>query len=139
MLGMLVVQLLLGMALNLYVVLPSQGLVRILESSPVLLLHIVLALLLVGLSARAVALASRAHEARATLGSLLALGSALLATAAGISFTFGSGSPGASFAMSVGFAGMLVGAGLLLSMRSAPLGAPPWSVAGSEPASTTDG
>lgn len=113
-LGLLAVQFLLGMGLNLYVVLPSGSVGAILASSPVLILHVLVALFLIGISARALLLAWRLRARRALAGGILALLSALVATGAGVSFTFGTGGAGASYAMSIGFVGMLIGAAALV-------------------------
>ncbi len=117
MLALLVAEFLLGMALNLWVALPSGDGVGALLTSPVLLAHVALAVLLVGISARAVVIARRLDHREAIGASSLALLSAILASVAGWAFTFGGQSAGEAYAMAAGFAGVLVGAFLLLGLR----------------------
>jgi hypothetical protein len=111
MLLLLSIEFVLGMALGLFVSLPSGGgVVAILGSYPVLDLHILIALFIIGISARALAL-SRGEPGRGALyASTLALLSALVATIAGWEFAFRGQSPDASFIMAMGFLGVLVGA-----------------------------
>ncbi|MCI4360273.1 MAG: hypothetical protein L3J91_01070 [Thermoplasmata archaeon] len=113
-LGMLVllsIEFVLGMALALFVSLPSgTGVVALLRSYPVLDLHLLLALFIVGIALRAVALARGAAARGALYASVLALVSALVATVAGWAFAFDGQNPDASFVMALGFLGVLVGA-----------------------------
>ncbi|MGI0070978.1 MAG: hypothetical protein ACRECT_02745 [Thermoplasmata archaeon] len=118
--GLLVAEFLLGMALNLFVTLPTGSALHVLESSPVLGGHLLVAALLLGITANATRLALGLRERRAVGGAALALVSAIGATLAGLSFTFGPGGDAASYAMSIGFAGVLIGAGLLLSLGRVP-------------------
>ena len=119
-LGLVVIEFLLGMSLNLLVTLPTGSPATILESSPLLDLHVVLGVLLLGISGNAVRLASRSGAPRAIGVTLLGLVSGFTAFGAGLAFAFGDQSPAASYAMSVGFVGLLITAGYLLSLRAAP-------------------
>lgn len=111
---LLAIEFLLGMALALFVSLPmGAGVVAVLTSSPVLDLHILLAVFLIGISARATALARGRSERTLLSASGLALASSLVATAAGWSFAFDGQAPVASFVMSLGFLGVLLGAFVL--------------------------
>ncbi|MCI4363720.1 MAG: hypothetical protein L3K13_05380 [Thermoplasmata archaeon] len=115
---LLAAQLLLGTALNLFGSLPSGSPLKILESSPILLLHVVVGVLLVGLSSRILTLGLRLRDRRSSAVGALAVLSALVAFLAGVAFTFGGGGTFASYLMSVGFTGVLVGGALLLVPRS---------------------
>jgi hypothetical protein len=135
MFGLLAIEFVLGSALALFVTLPNAGgVVTVLESSTVLDLHIAVALLIVGISARAIVLAFRQGDRVGRFASTLALTSALLATAAGWDFAFDGQAPGASFVMAIGFLGVLVGAFLLRAPSSGPVpgDAPPTRAAASE-------
>jgi hypothetical protein len=114
---MLAVEFLLGMTLNLFVTIPAHAPPSILVTTPILLVHVLVGLLLIGTSARAVLLSRQANDRQAFRVSIFTLGSILVAFAAGLSFVFGPASPFASFAMSVGFTGAFLGAGLLLWVR----------------------
>ena len=116
-LGMLAIELLLGMALNLFTALPTGSPASIVLSSPLLLLHMVLGVLLVGITSRAVVLSARIHERAALSASALGLVSVLVALLAGLSFTFGDPSNAASFGMAAGFTGAFLSAGLILWLR----------------------
>lgn len=118
-LALLAAQFLLGMALNLYVPVGTGSAPSILSGNVVLLAHIALAALLIGGSARVVALAARLHDRHALGAGLVTLIGAVGASAAGLSFTFGGQDAGASFGMSLGFAAVLVGTMGLLA-RGAP-------------------
>jgi hypothetical protein len=111
---LLSIEFVLGMVLALFVSLPlGPGVVAILGSSPVLLLHLVVAVSLVGISARALTLARRSAGRVPRYASTLALGSSVTATLAGWDFAFYGQSPIASFVMALGFLGVLAGAFLL--------------------------
>jgi hypothetical protein len=111
---LLSIEFILGMILGLFVSLPSgSGVVAILSSTPVLDLHILLAVFIIGISARAIALARAQPERPRLYASVLALVSALVATAAGWGYAFEGQAPGASFVMSLGFLGVMVGAFVL--------------------------
>jgi hypothetical protein len=113
---LLLIEFFLGMALNLFIALPTgKGAVSILESSPVLALHVLIAITLVGISARAFLMASRGKYLDLLGVTGLALLSAIVAFVAGASYTFGGQAPDASYGMSVGFAGVLIAAFLLLA------------------------
>jgi hypothetical protein len=114
---LLAAQFLLGMALNLFGSPPSGPALIILESSPILVLHILFGVLLVGTSVRVLTLGRRLRDRRGSASGGLALLSALLAFLAGMAFTFGGGSAVDSYLMSVGFTGVLVAAALLLVPR----------------------
>ncbi|MCI4325067.1 MAG: hypothetical protein L3K00_04180 [Thermoplasmata archaeon] len=120
---LLAIEFVLGMALALLVGLPTgAGVVSVLASAPVLDLHIVVALLLVGISLRALALARADPDRWAWVAAGVALGSALLATGAGWTFAFDGQAPVASLVMAVGFLGVLFGAFLLRGRTATPLG-----------------
>lgn len=123
MLGLLVLEFLLGMALALFVTLPSGSPLTILASSPLLAVHVVVGLALIAITANALrwTLGSASNTAKgvATLGLVSAVGAFL----AGMAFAFGDQSAIASYAMSVGFAGVLLDAGYLLSLGSHVVGA----------------
>ena len=111
---LLAIEFLLGMVLALFVTLPTNpGVVAVLTSTPVLDLHIVVALLLIGISVRAVALARGVPDRLPMAAASIALLSSIVATGAGWEFAFHGQNPDASFVMAVGFLGVLVGAFLL--------------------------
>jgi hypothetical protein len=111
---LLAIEFLLGVALALYTILPAgAGVVATLTSTPLLDLHILLALLLIGISARATALARGQPDRTLRYAAALALVSAVVATVAGWTFAFDGQAPGASFVMSLGFLGVLAGAFVL--------------------------
>jgi hypothetical protein len=110
----------LGMALNLFTSLPSGGAVAILESSPVLILHVIIAFLILGTVARALVLAVRVKARRSLAAASLGMISVIVAILAGLGFTFGDQSPGASYTMSIAFLGVILSAALLLWFRSDP-------------------
>lgn len=108
------IEFVLGISLNLFVTLPSgAGVVAVLTSSAVLDLHIAVAVMIVGITGRSLALSVRSADRRARWGSAIGLGSALIATAAGTDFAFNGQSSIASLVMSLGFVGVLVGAVLM--------------------------
>ncbi len=111
---LLAVEFLLGMALNLFVAVGNGSAVAVLSSNPVLVAHVVVALLLLGLSGRAVVGSFRYPVRSLRVGAALALVSSVAATLAGSSFTFGGQNGWASYGMSVAFLGVLMGAFLLL-------------------------
>jgi hypothetical protein len=117
-LGLVVIEFLLGMSLNLFVVLPTGAPASILASSPLLDIHLVVGVLLLGIATNAVRLAARARSGTALVASGVGLVSGVGAFAAGMAFAFGGPSNIASFAMSLGFAGLLVAAGYLMSLRT---------------------
>jgi hypothetical protein len=119
-LGLVVLEFLLGMSLNLFVSLPTGTPAQILAASPVLDAHVVFGVLLLGISANALRFAAGARSARAALVTGLGLASGILAFGAGLAFAFGSPTATASYAMSVGFVGLLIEAGYLLSLRAEP-------------------
>jgi len=116
-LALLAVEFLLGMALNLLVTIPSGSPATILATSPWLDVHIAVGVMLLGLLARVLTLGTRQKDRSALLAGALGLVSGVGAFVAGLSFAFGGGSPNASYVMSVGFAGLLVSAGILLRPR----------------------
>ncbi len=119
-LALLAVQFLLGMSLNLFVTLPNGNAVAILDSSPTLLAHVAVAVLLLGLAANVVRTAARYGTRRDLLVAGLGLISGLVAFVAGLWFTFDGGSNAASFVMSAGFLGMVLEAAYLLRSHPAP-------------------
>jgi hypothetical protein len=123
-LGLLAIEFLLGMALNLFVTLPTGSPLHILESSPLLIVHAVVGVLLLGFASNIVRWSVRAGEGIAVAFSVLGLLSAVLAIGAGFAFAFGDQSAVASYSMSVGFVGLVVEAGYLLRRRVAPAGRP---------------
>jgi hypothetical protein len=124
--GLLAIEFILGMTLALFVSLPSgKAIVTILTSSAVVDVHLVIAFLIIGTSARALVVSLGESIPLAVYGSVIALLSALVATVAGWDFSFYGQGAGASFVMSMGFLGVLVGAFLLrapVSSRSAATG-----------------
>lgn len=114
---LVVVEFLLGMALNLFETLPTGSPGHVLESSPLLLVHLAVGFLLLGIGANAVRWASAAGLRVPTLVTVLGLMSGVAAFLAGLSFAFGDPTSAASYAMSVGFAGLVAEAGYLLYLR----------------------
>ena len=122
-LGLLLLEFLLGMAVNLYTPLPSGSPAEVLAGQPLLWLHIVVGVLLVGITSQAVVVSLRGRVPGARVFASVGLASALIAFIAGMAFTFGGQDPAASYVMSVGFAGLFVSAGgLLWAGRPAGLG-----------------
>jgi hypothetical protein len=115
-LGLLGIEFLLGMALALFTTLPSSSLPQLLASSPLLDVHLIVAALLIGFASNILRVSIRSGERGAVGFAALGLVSAVVAVGAGLSFVFGGQSPLASFAMSVGFVGMVVEAGYLLRL-----------------------
>jgi hypothetical protein len=124
-LGLVVIEFLLGMSLNLFVVLPAGSPASILAASPLLDIHLVFGVLLLGIAANAVRLSARARSGTALVVSGVGFVSGLGAFAAGMAFAFGDQSNIASFAMSVGFVGLLVAAGYLMSLRTREIASRP--------------
>ena len=112
MMGLLVVEFLLGMSLDLFLPLPGGSLLGVLLASPVLLAHVVVGVLLIGVTGRAAVLGVRLRATPPAAAGVLGLLSAFVAFLAGLAFV-GDGSSAASFVMSAGFAGVLVAATLL--------------------------
>lgn len=117
--GLLSIEFIFGMALALYLPPASSGGASIVTSSPVLALHILVAVFLVGITSRALVLALRLGDRRASAAAGLGVLSSLGAFLAGLWFTFGGQTPNASFAMALGFLGVTVAAALLLAAGSA--------------------
>lgn len=111
---LLAIEFLLGMALALFVNLPAKPAIGVLLSSPWLILHVIVGVMILGITGNALRLSVRLRERRTALVTALGLLSAVVAIAAGLSFAFGGQDAGASFAMSVGFVGVLAEAGFLL-------------------------
>jgi hypothetical protein len=108
---LLAIEFLLGMVLALFVTLPiGAGVASILVSAPVLDLHILIALFLIGISLRATTLAIGGSDRGARGAAMLALVSAIIATLAGWAFAFDGQAAGASLVMALGFLGVLVAA-----------------------------
>jgi hypothetical protein len=117
--GLLAIEFVLGVSLSLFVALPSgAGVVAVLTSSPVLVAHVLVAVLLIGISARAVAVSLGEPTRVPLFASLLTLVSSIVATVDGSLFAFDGQSADASFGMAMGFLGVLVGTFLLLASAS---------------------
>jgi cytochrome bd-type quinol oxidase subunit 1 len=117
---LLAIEFVLGVALGLFVNLPSgSGVVSILTSYPLLDLHILIALFIIGISFRAMALSLREPNRVALSASALALISAVVATIAGWLFAFDGQDAHASFVMALGFLGVLLGAFVLRGTEKA--------------------
>lgn len=114
---LLSMELLLGMALNLFVSLPSGGPAGLLAGSPVLDLHVVVGILLLGLLSNILRWAVRSRD-RVAIG-IAGAGAASGAAAflAGMLFTFGGQSAVASYGMTVGFVGLMLEAAYLMGRR----------------------
>ncbi|MCI4336433.1 MAG: hypothetical protein L3K17_04455 [Thermoplasmata archaeon] len=111
---LLAIEFILGMTLGLLLSIPSGvGAARLLETSPVLDLHILLALAIIGISLRALVAAASLPERAPIMACAVALGSAIVATLAGSAFAFDGQSPTASFVMAMGFLGVLFAAFVL--------------------------
>lgn len=123
-LGLVAVEFLLGMSLNLFVTLPTGSPIQVLGASPLLDLHLVVGGMLLGIAANAVRLSRSDPDRRATAVTVLGLTSGVLAFASGLDFAFSNGSPGASFGMSAGFVGLLVESGYLLHLGRSTGSAP---------------
>lgn len=120
-LALVLIEFLLGMSLNLFVVLPTGSPLAVLTGSPLLDVHVAFGVLLLGIAANAVRLAIAARIRAPIVVSAMGLASGAGAFVAGLSFAFGSPSALASFAMSVGFVGLLVAAGFLMNVRARAL------------------
>ena len=103
-LGLLGVQFLLGMAVNLFVHLPpaGAGMAEIMGSGPLVGLHMMLGMILAAGAVLAVATALPSGR-RATAYALVALGGVLVAGLGGLAFLLGGQSNSASYLMAVGF------------------------------------
>ncbi|MGP8072633.1 MAG: hypothetical protein ACLPZM_05840 [Thermoplasmata archaeon] len=113
-LGLLGIELVLGAVLDVAVTLPmGASVTSVLSSQPVLDLHILVALLLIGLSGHAVARSRREPTRRLQLAAALALLSALIASAGGWEFVFNGQNMVSAAVMTLGFVGVLVGAVLM--------------------------
>jgi len=113
-LTLLAIELVLGAVLDAFVNLPmGASVVAVLTSQPVLDLHIVVAVLLIGLSGHALATSRREPTRKPLLAALLTLLSALVASAGGWEFVFNGQNPASGGVMTLGFVGVLVGAILL--------------------------
>jgi uncharacterized membrane protein len=122
---LLAVEFVLGMTLGLFATFsPNSSVVAILTSNPVLDLHILLALLIIGIAIRAMTLARGEHDRTPLFASALALVSAIIATISGWAFTFDGQNSGASFVMALGFLGVLAGAFILRGPRSGQTSSP---------------
>lgn len=118
-LGLVTVEFLLGISLNLFVALPTGSPTSVLAASPLLDVHLLVGLLLLGIATNVFRLALREKRRAPAVVTGLGLLSGLGAFAAGLSFAFGSPSAAASFAMSAGFVGLMLEAAYLLSLRRA--------------------
>lgn len=104
MLGLLAVQFLLGMAVNLYITLPSTGfgMAEMMGNGPLVMVHMMLGIILVVGAALAFATALPCGK-WAVVCAAIALGGILVAGIGGLSFLMGGQSNGASFLMAAGF------------------------------------
>jgi hypothetical protein len=125
MLGLLAVQFLLGMTLNLFVTVPSdvRG-IAVLWSSPALLLHVIVGVAVVGIFGRGARVAARTQDSRLLATGGLGLVGAVLAFLAGLSFVFEGQTAGASMVMAVGFLVATIVAGIFLAQPQARVAAP---------------
>lgn len=114
---LLSIELLLGMALNLFVSVPGGNPAGALAVSPVLDLHVVIGVLLLGLLSNILRWALRSRDRIAVGIAGAGAGSGAVAFAAGLLFTFGSQSAGASYGMTVGFVGLMLEAAYLMGRR----------------------
>lgn len=133
-LALVVLEFLLGMALNLFGSLPTGSPWAVLTSSPLLDVHLVVGFLLLGIAANAVRTSVLARLRGALIVTSLGFLFGLAAFFAGLSFAFGDPSSGASYAMSVGFAGLVVEAGYLLQLGTSRAADP--ASAGGRPSET---
>jgi hypothetical protein len=124
MLGLLGVELLLGMSLNLFTTLPTGSVESVLLSNPVLIVHVLIGVLLIGTMARAVALARRADSRRVLGVASLGLVSVLVAFLAGVSFAFVSQTAASSYFMTVGFTGAFLSVGFLVLAKEGSAAVP---------------
>jgi hypothetical protein len=115
-LGLLAAEFLAGMALNLYQSLPTGSALSILASSPVLLVHIALGVMILGSSVRAAVDGARSGVRGALVAGVVAAIGSAVAFLAGMAFTFGGQAVASSYGMAVGFAVVLVGAAGLLGL-----------------------
>lgn len=104
MLGLLAIQFLLGMGVNLYVTLPSTGftMAEMMYSGPLVMVHMILGMLLVVVAVFAIVIA-REYGQWAIVCAFISLGGILVAGVGGMIFLMGGQSNGASFLMAVGF------------------------------------
>ncbi len=104
MLGLLAIQFLLGMAVNLYVKLPSAGgaMTAMMGSGPLVVIHMMLGMILAVGAVAAVA-AGIAHGRQAVGCAAIALAGILVAGLGGLAFLMDGQSNGASYLMAVGF------------------------------------
>lgn len=108
MLGMLGLQFLVGMAVNLYVKLPSAGgaMTEMMGSGPLVMFHMMLGMFLAAGAVVALALPYGRHAVGCAA---IALAGILVAGLGGLVFLMGGQSNGASYLMAVGFLGAVAG------------------------------
>ena len=104
MLGLLGVQFLFGMAINLFATLPSSGfgMVEMMDGGPLVMIHMMLGMILVVGALFAVAAAGQ-YGYWAIVWAVISLGGILVAGIGGLIFLLDGLSNGASFLMAVGF------------------------------------
>ena len=104
MLGLLGVQFLFGMAINLFVTLPSPGfgMAEMMYGGPLVMIHMMLGMILVLGALFAVAVAAQ-YGYWAIVWAVISLGGILVAGVGGLIFLLDGLSVGASFLMAVGF------------------------------------
>lgn len=124
-LAFLILQNLLGTVVNLYVTLPSgaASFSWVFGSSPALAAHLILAVLLVGMSIGMLLTARRLPDPRVRRGAWVALVGTILATYGGGSYTFYMQNPALSLLMEVGFLVAAVGAIVVLYCAAQRIGA----------------
>ena len=104
MLGLLTVQFLIGMAVNLYVTLPSanSGMAGMMRGGPLVMIHMMLGIILI-LGALVAFVTSLPYGRWAIVCAAISLGGMILAGVGGITFLMGGESNSASFLMAIGF------------------------------------
>jgi hypothetical protein len=138
-LGLLAVEFLLGMALNLYITIPGGSPVSIVEADPILIGHIVVGVLLLGITSQVLGLGVKLQDRRAEVAGAIGLLSAVVASLGGMDFTFGGQNAAVSYVMSVGFTGVLFSAALLFLPRVSSAGTVVEIAVQSEPGNTAGG
>jgi hypothetical protein len=118
-LGLLTLEFVLGMALNLYTTVPTGPTLGIFESSPVLDFHLVAGILLVGIMARAFGLSFRDPGTTVRVAGSVGLASTIIAFLSGLAFVFGGQSALASLTMSLGFVGAFMAAAVFVAFGTA--------------------
>ncbi|HZY91844.1 MAG TPA: hypothetical protein VFG07_03595 [Thermoplasmata archaeon] len=121
-LGLLSLEFVLGMTLNLFGPLPSGTGLQLLVAAPVLAAHVLIGVLILGIASRALWLAYRTQDPRLEAAGAASWVFGLVAFVSGMAFVFGGQSAGASYAMATGFLGQLIAVAVLLRMTSESAG-----------------